>query len=240
MYSLSPLLAPTLVLNFSSPTGYSYEKACAGAFAVHLSPGSSTYSKWLERNNELNQLMGLPTFTSMMLATFGGSHSSLALRACHAGLAHSSPSVAPSGRLDAKTLGDAHPGLEKALNSGLEWTVLHQDAIDRWPELATLGQKALNVRGAGDATEIEGLLTMQQCYAQACKDGFESKAAWDMAVEDALRAQPFWASWAKSIAKLAQVCSGELLQEARDFKSVMVKASGLDSASKPPLHPISQ
>eukprot|EP00959_Pyramimonas_sp_CCMP1952_P379334 7946009-Pyramimonas_sp.AAC.1 len=80
----------------------------------------------------------------MQLATFGGSHSSLALRACHAGLPHASPAVAPSGKPDAKAFGDAHPGLGKALVSGLEWTVLDQAVIDRWPELITLGQKALN------------------------------------------------------------------------------------------------
>ena len=55
-----------------------------------------------------------------------------------------------------------HPGLQKAVNSGLRWMFIHGEVGDQFPMIPVIGQWFLNFRGMPEISEMEGLATMSE------------------------------------------------------------------------------
>ncbi|CAK0805224.1 unnamed protein product, partial [Prorocentrum cordatum] len=203
--------------------GWSYKKACAGAFAVSRTPGSSFSEPWVQFGNENSVNQGLPPFDNIMCFTFGGSHCNAFLRAVLANSTCTLNKLAPSGRLIKDEMVKNHPAMERGLTSGLEWTLIHESAIQRFPDILEIGFKALNNHGTSQVSEMEGLMSMSSAFANMCSNGLDEKTAWMEAVSESIKTDPFWAGWSMSLVKLCKVVSYEQLSEARGMFQATVK-----------------
>jgi hypothetical protein len=201
-------------------SGYSYSKACEGAWSVQYFSGRGCPAQAFNNHME-NQ--NLPPLQQLAVLSFGSSHQNVFLRSvlgrreCHI------PKLAPSGRLDPSGLGQQHAGLQRALMEGLTWNVIHHEVEHRFPWIIKIGQTALNLRGVSDVSELEGMLTMVDAYHAFVKASHKENDAWDKALETAADAQAFWMSWAPAVLQLCQAVTSDQLREAIDMKRLLVK-----------------
>ncbi len=130
------------------------------------------------------------------------------------------------GNLDAKQLCVGKPGLEKALNEGLMWTVIHHSVGKAVPELLDLAQAALNARPKTDVTEIEVMLTLHEAAKAYIAKG--ENVDWQKCCAIAGRSKPPCASYIKAIADFCAKASGgadgQLLKEIAAFKNTFATA----------------
>ena len=215
----------TAVKHFKA--GYSYIKACEGAWAVDISSGGQEHKRVLDFNNKICSSSGLPVSTSLKLASFGGSHSNYYLRCVDARLHVPQKTIAPSGYLDPEFLVSKHPQMESAIKRGLEWNVIASEVVEAFPDLIPLAQKALNTRGAGDVSEMEGLLTQFGAYEAMTARGEDKKRAIEAAIETSIQNEPFWAPWAKSLGKFVEKCNKAMLSECNDMRAAAFKATNV-------------
>ena len=198
--------------------GYSYTKACAGNFGIHVTSEYAAAS--LAWNNTKSETQGLPPMASIFLEPIGGTHSNLFLRAVHAGIACDNITLAPQGTLDYDHIRLMSADLAKALD-GLEWNVINPKVFERWPQILEIGMDVLNIRGSSDVSEHEGLLGIREAYKSY--GGTDPEAAWNAAVESVVRVDPHWSGWAKSIMEFAKTVTDEQLQETTEMKSACIK-----------------
>jgi hypothetical protein len=196
--------------------GYSYRKACDGAFGVAADHNA--------KSDDSCVTQGMPPIETLWGLSFGASHQNTFLRAVLAKMeVVGLPKLAPGGRLDPKAMLQKWPSLKTALEQGLEWTMIHPAVVERWPDIVRIGQKALNHRGTSEVSEIEGLLTIYEGYMVAKMSGMSEDDAWLASLTEAQRCDPFWASWGHSLLALCKSVSQEQVAEVSDMKKVLVK-----------------
>lgn len=203
--------------------GWSYTKACEGAWAVELKPNSKELADATAFTNRIAKSQSVARVDSPSVASFGGSHRNYFLRAAASGAPCTDNKLAPSGSLDAVELSKQHQGISRALESGLVWNVLSIELVRKFPEIMTIGAAALNVRGTQDVSEMEGLCTIHSYLKIYEAAGMKPEDALNKAVEEAIRTEPFWAPWARSLGKFCQVTPAELVIEAKAMKASVVK-----------------
>ncbi|CAK0827957.1 unnamed protein product, partial [Prorocentrum cordatum] len=101
--------------------GWSYARASCGSFAVEVPRGTPEGEKWVDFNHRLSVQSGIPPHDVMELASFGGTHCNVAIRATSCKMACSDEFIAPSGYLGEEYICQKWPTLRDALNRGLEW-----------------------------------------------------------------------------------------------------------------------
>jgi len=204
--------------------GYSYSKACAGAFAVSMPPvGSCSFKQTQEANMKINTDQGLPPMAMCLGQSLGAGHGNCFLRCVIGKSACTNIDLAPSGHLDAEHLGNRHPGMKQALQGGLEWSVIHYEVFERWPLLADIAQTALNVKSMQDVNEVEGLVTMASTI-KAMGDAVD----WDMVTQGARMSNPVWKSYTKHMLEVCKITPLDLILElAQTANAVLPKPSAV-------------
>eukprot|EP00959_Pyramimonas_sp_CCMP1952_P069159 1443561-Pyramimonas_sp.AAC.1 len=86
----------------------------------------------------------------------------------------------------------------------------------KWPSLLDLFQRATNVRGISEISELEGLLQMRSLYEIAVSNCMSTEVAWKHAVAESVKTEPFWGAWAGSLQKFCSKTTLDQLTEARD------------------------
>ncbi len=195
--------------------GYSFRKACDGAWAVATLRGDEVIDACANQ--------GLPPLLSSCGMSFGASHQNTFLRCVLARLEIQKGKLAPTGRLDPSWMMQKWPGLKNALESGIEWTFIHPAVAKRWPDIVRIGQKALNNRGTSEVSEIEGLLTIYEGYNVAVSNGKDEHEAWEASLVEAQRSDPFWSTWGKSLLSVCKTVSSEQVSEISEMKKVVAK-----------------
>jgi hypothetical protein len=189
--------------------GYSYSKACDGAFAASMPPtGSPSFKQTQDANMKLNASQGIPNIAMCLGQSLGAGHGNCFLR-CVIGRSECAyNAIAPSGRLDAEYLGGRYPGLKQALQGGLEWSVIHFEVFERWPLLADIAQTALNVSSTQDVNEVEGLVTM----ATTIK-GMGDAVDWIGVQQGAQMSNPKWKCYAHAMLAICKMTPHDLILE---------------------------
>eukprot|EP00959_Pyramimonas_sp_CCMP1952_P222210 4645864-Pyramimonas_sp.AAC.1 len=113
-----------------------------------------------------------------MCFTFGRSHCNALLRAALANGPCTLNKLAPSGRLIKEEMVKNHPAMVRALTSGREWTLIHESAVQRFPEMLEIGFKALNNHVVSQASEMEGRVSTSSSLANMRSNGLDEKSAW--------------------------------------------------------------
>ena len=149
--------------------GFSWQK-CSDVMAIEAGRDNEHATMF---NTQLVELSGglIPPLSDLRLLSLGGAHTNTWLRALRAGCASAVPELGDArGCLNAEELSAGKPALQEAIQSGLKWTVLHEQVEQAFPKLIPLFQSALNTHSSGQQSEIEVLLELarlrEQCVAQ--------------------------------------------------------------------------
>ena len=175
-------------------TGFSKRKS-ADATALEAPSNESAHVA----NTRLQQLSNglLPPLAACKLLSIGGSHTNAFLRAVKGSCPTSSEGLKPfcvNDHLNVDALCVNRPELREAIESGLEWSVLHRDCDAAWPGptgLVALVQGALNTTAASGQGEVEIVLSLDRMRANA----------------HMLSAEPDWASWQAAVRATLPKCS---------------------------------
>lgn len=207
--------------------GYSYRKANIDNWMVQLQPGTDTYKKVLAFNQNVRSLGGIQLqHTSLFGATFGGTHGTFFLQGVLSGAKFEHEQVAPSGFLDETYIRCHFPGVGEALDRGLDFNVLNMDLVNTYPKILSIGQAALNHHATLAVSEMEGIIGMHSTAKRLMEAGTKEGVALETARQLSVKQEPFWSEWSAPLMKFASRFSSEQLEEARDIRNLMFKASG--------------
>jgi hypothetical protein len=207
--------------------GYSWDMASRGATAVQSPPApeDAEAAQFNQLMVDLDDGRWFPAVTQLALLSIGGGHSNAFLRAIKGGCPTPHSELADSdGVLDAGHLATTRPGLAKALEQGLEWTVLHWRVAAAYPRLIDVGQAALNTKPSSDVSELEVLLTLREAAKLDIARG--RPINWDRCRAEAARSQPKCASYMTALANFVSLGASELLEELSTFKGAFSASAG--------------
>ena len=207
-------------------SGYMVSKQEEGAFAVALAGASPKFiSDHYEFNKEVCSNQGLPDLDQLLLVSFGSTHGNGFLRAILAGMPCTNDKIAPNGHLSADYMQARHTKVYAAL-SGFTWKTLAPELVERYPQIVTIGQKALNTNLSSDATECEGMMVMKNTLNKL--QGVPKETAFKQAVQASTVEGPFWSGWADDLARFTDCVSLEQIKAQKSLAEIaLLKQSRL-------------
>ena len=208
--------------------GWSFERANDGNYALEVVAGTETGDNTIKYNEQLHRTHGLE-YHQTMIASLGGTHGAFFLNGVESNAEFEHEVIAPSGRLDKEALQSKHPGIKRALQQGLEWTVISSHVGQMWPKFVDVAQSALNHKATLDISELEGCMGMHREASRLMTEKkLKEHEAWEAARREALAQEPSWGPYSKSLANFAARCTLEQLQGVRDIRGVLFKVRHQD------------
>ena len=186
----------------SIASGYSYKKACSGAFAISTA-GSPIDAEEMAFNKNNAEMQGLPFFEGILGLPLGATHCNSFLRAILAKSPCNIDAIAPQGYLDATYLCHKSPQLKQALDDGLLWTLFHPKVFEKYPVFKTIAMDALNNKVDSPLGELEGINIIKASLPYGEKE----------AVEVATKTHPAYTSWACKLLAFAKAVTSDQLQD---------------------------
>jgi len=191
-------------------SGYSYAKACEGAYAESAPVHPESIKDVTNFNDETSQVQPeLPPLASLTVTSLGNGHTNGFLRLAKGKAPCPLEDLAPTGRLDPEVLSQNRPGLKTALAKGLLWTVVHTGIFNRYPVLRDVSITALNNKSHQEVGELEGMLMMSRKSDSQILKG--QKPDYAQCLSAGLLTEPFWAPWASCILDVVKLTPTEAI-----------------------------
>lgn len=188
------------------------------AVCVELDPHDVDCKRFNKNlQEEAKGKLGVPGSTDhIRFASLSCSHTNYAMRCIHEGVSHEDEDLTLDGVLSMERLGMKDPEFQKAVRSGLEWSVLSSRIISRFPELCSI------IQGAGNAS---GQIARLEYDVQLLKKIFNSVKGkdvvnWEHVKQGILRTKPPNSSAAPRMFQFVvkfQGPEGQWLQESTAF-----------------------
>ena len=184
-------------------SGYSYRKACDGAYAE----SGPIHPKIMKMASEFNQRMSdtqpeLPPLARLALQSLGNGHTNGFLRLSNGKAACDYHDMAPSGTLDPDFLKVGRPGLKEGLEKGIRWSVIHTAVFNRVPVLREMIITALNNKSHQEVGEVEGMIAMSRRRDAQASAGH--KPDYIQCLSAGLTTEPFWSPWASCLLEVVK------------------------------------
>jgi len=163
----------------------------------------------------------IPALIDALVVVLGANHTTLFLRQVKSGV-RCIGSVAKelgdeTGHLNRSRLEDGRPIFADALEQGLTYFNLHQDAFKVWPRMRKFIHRVLNVEARGIVGEVETMLGMC-AHAQTMGDDVD----WEAVERDAASTQPTCEAYLHTLRRYVETNAGgpdgTLLNELSEFQ----------------------
>ena len=206
-------------------SGYSYQKACMGAYCQTPPTKPKTVEEYEDWNDALSQKQPLlPALLAKQCYSIGAGHCNGWNRLVKGGAPIDIPDLSQNGKLDAEYICRGRPGLAEA-QIGLEWKHIHAVVFEEFPDLLDMGITALNNKSDSEVSEREGLMTIAETAETYTKN---NKAIdFNACMQASLGTQPSWSPWAAALRDLCKVMTPGQVRELDQMVSIHQSQSNL-------------